>query len=147
MKDAIARDVVNVVGIPGSDTYANLVHARVGLLSNTVLPSYIGLYVAELNRAFMSTSSARIAPDIDQVPAMMAYRRELTKAASESTMLSVSEQRAPLGYPRYNNDDGTADIPVKVEELRLKRLAIEVQSGSVANILAPEDRPALQSPT
>src|SRR5215469_6399513 len=33
-----------------------------------------------------------------------------------------------------------------VEELRLKRLAIQVQGGSVANILAPEDRPALRSP-
>jgi phage portal protein BeeE len=99
-----------LVEIPGSDTYANLAHARVGLLSDTVLPSYIGLYVSELtNRALMTTSGARIEPDIDQVPAMMAYRRELTKAASEATMLSVSEQRALLGYPRYADDDDTAE--------------------------------------
>jgi phage portal protein BeeE len=98
-----------LVEIPGSDTYANLAHARVGLLSDTVLPSYIGLYVSELNRALMTTSGARIEPDIDQVPAMMAYRRELTKAASEATMLSVSEQRALLGYPRYAADDDTAE--------------------------------------
>jgi hypothetical protein len=57
----------------------------------------------------MTTSGARIEPDIDQVPAMMAYRRELTKAASEPTMLSVSEQRALLGYPRYAADDDTAE--------------------------------------
>jgi hypothetical protein len=117
-----------------------------GSWSDTVLPSYIGLYVSELNRALMTASGARIEPDIDQVPAMMAYRRELTKAASEATILSVNEQRALLCYSRYNDDDDTADVPVKVEELRLRRLAIEGQgrvhcqpSGARRSVGASQD--------
>src|SRR5215471_5770858 len=49
MKDAIARDVVTrmgvptqLVGIPGSDTYANLAHARVGLLTEPCCPPTSG---------------------------------------------------------------------------------------------------------
>src|SRR5262249_37112524 len=58
IKDSLARDVVmtlgvptQLVGLPGSDTYNNLAMARVGFLTDTVLPAYISLYVAGLNHA------------------------------------------------------------------------------------------------
>jgi HK97 family phage portal protein len=145
IKDSLARDVAMTFGVPsqllalpGQDTYNNIAMARVGFLTDTVLPGYIGLYVSGLNHALMR-NGAEIRPDIEHIPAMMEYRRQLTKSASEATMLSINEQRALLGYPPYE-DDETADVPVKLEELRLKRLAIEAQGGNVANILAPQDR-------
>jgi HK97 family phage portal protein len=145
IKDSLARDVAMTFGVPsqllalpGQDTYNNLGEARVALISETVLPGYINLYVSGLNHALMR-NGAEVRPDIEHIPAMMAYRRQLTKAAVEATMLSVNEQREMLGYPPYE-DDEMADVPVKLEELKLKRLAIEVQGGNVGNILGPSER-------
>lgn len=140
IKDSLARDIVmtfgvptQLVGLPGTDTFSNLAQARVGLLSDTVLPGYIGLYVAGLNHALMN-SGAEIKADVEHIPAMIRARQDMTDMAAKATMLSVNEQRALLGYPRYEDDD-TADVPVLLENMRLKRLAIEVQGGNVANIL------------
>ena len=145
IKDSLARDVVmtfgvptQLVGLPGSDTYNNIALARVGFLTDTILPGYIGLYVAGLNHALMS-SGAEIRADVEQIPAMIRARQDMTDMATKATMLSVNEQRALLGYARYE-DDETSDVPVLLEELRLKRLAIEVQGGNVSNILAPDSR-------
>ena len=140
IKDSIARDVVmtfgcptQLFGLPGSDTFNNLAQARVGLLTDTVLPGYIGLYVAGLNHALM-TSGAEIVPDVEHVPAMIRARQDMTDMAGKAKMLSINEQRAMLGYPAYT-EDAAADVPVLLEEFRLKQLAIEVQGGNVANIL------------
>jgi len=145
IKDSLARDVTmtfgvpsQLVGLPGQDTYNNLAMARVGFLTDTVLPGYIGLYVAGLNHALMS-SRAEIIADVEHIPAMIRARQDMTDMASRATMLSVNEQRALLGYARYE-DDETADVPVMLETLRLKRLAIEVQGGNVSNILEPDSR-------
>jgi phage portal protein BeeE len=145
IKDSIARDVVmsfgvptQLVGLPGTDTYNNLAMARVGFITDTVLPGYINLYTAGLNHALMNGNGALIIPDVEHIPAMIAARAQLTTTAKEADMLSINEQRAMLGYPKF--DDPEADVPVKLEELRLKRMAIEVQGGNVANILGPEAR-------
>lgn len=141
IKDSLARDVVmtfgvptQLVGLPGTDTYNNLAMARVGFLTDTVLPGYINLYVAGLNHALMNGNGARIIPDVEHIPAMIAARQQMTEMAAKATMLSINEQRRLLGYPSYDDDDA-ADVPVLLEEMRLKRLAIEVQGGNVANIL------------
>lgn len=141
IKDSLARDVVmtfgvptQLVGLPGTDTYNNLAMARVGFLTDTVLPGYIGLYVSSLNHALMNGHGALIRPDIEHIPAMVTARQQMTDMAAQATMLSINEQRALLGYPRYEDDDA-ADVPVLLEEMKLKRLAIEVQGGNVANIL------------
>jgi len=140
IKDSLARDVVmtfgvptQLVGLPGTDTYNNLAMARVGFLTDTVLPGYIGLYVAGLNHALMR-NGAEIRPDIEHIPAMIAGRREMIEMTAKASMLSVNEQRALLGYPPYDEDD-TANIPVKLEELRIRRAAIEAQMGGVSNLL------------
>jgi len=145
IKDSLARDVVmtfgvptQLVGLPGSDTFNNLAMARVGFLTDTVLPGYVGLYVAGLNHALMR-NGARIEADVEHIPAMIRARQDMTDMAARATMLSVNEQRELLGYPRYTEDE-TADVPVLLETLRLKRLAIEVQGGNVSNILSPESR-------
>lgn len=147
IKDSLARDVAMTFGVPsqllalpGQDTYNNLAMARVGFLTDCVLPGYIGLYVSGLNQSLMR-NGAKITPDTEHIPAMMAAREQLTTTAVRATMLSINEQRAMLGYPPYEGDgEEIANVPVKLEELRLKRLAIEVQGGNVSNILNPSDR-------
>jgi phage portal protein BeeE len=144
IKDSLARDVVmtfgvptQLVGLPGQDTYNNMAMARVGFLTDTVLPGYIGLYVAGLNHALMK-NGAHIEPDLEHIPAMVAGRQAMIEMAAKASMLSINEQRALLGYPKFedeNDEYADADVPVKLEELRLKRLAIEAQMGGVTNLL------------
>lgn len=139
IKDSLARDIVmtfgvpsQLVGLPGTDTYNNVASARVGFLTDTVLPGYIGLYCAALNHALMK-NGAQIKPDVEQIPAMIAGRREMIDMASRASMLSINEQRKMLGYPKFIDTDKEVsgyvdpDVPIKLEELRLKRLAIEAQ--------------------
>lgn len=145
IKDSLARDVVmtfgvptQLVGLPGTDTYNNLAMARVGFLTDTVLPGYIGLMVSGLNHALMR-NGAKIQPDIEHIPAMVAYRQQMVETAARASMLSINEQRALLGYPRFegkeDDDYADADVPIRLEELRLKRLAIEAQMGQVSTLV------------
>lgn len=148
MKDAIARDVVmtfgvptQLVGIPGSDTYANLEHARVGL-AQTTIQSYIALYTAALNQAFMRHGTATIVVDLEHVPAMAAARGALADQVARSDWMSVNEQRRLMGLPAF--DHQRADVPIRLMEMELKLLAIEAQggdsmlAGGVGRLLAGE---------
>jgi len=150
VKDSLARDVVmtfgvptQLVGLPGTDTYNNIALARVGFITDTILPGYIGLYVAGLNHALMK-NGAEIRPDIEHIPAMVTARQQMTEMAAKATMLSINEQRALLGYPAYEEtpDDiiGTtygldADTPTKLLDLRIKVAAVMAQSGGVSTLL------------
>lgn len=145
IKDSLARDVcatfgvpTQLVGLPGTDTYNNLALARVGLLTDTVLPGYINLYVSSLNDAFMDGAggerAARINPNTAAIPSMAASRLQLVDSAKNATMLSVNEQRALLGFPPYDEDE-MADVPVLLETMRQSRLKIEGGAGTIGGQL------------
>jgi phage portal protein BeeE len=136
IKDSLARDIVmtfgvptQLVGLPGQDTYNNMAMARVGFLTDTVLPGYINLYVAALNHALLNDSTATIRVDVAHIPAMAAARLQLVDIARNASMLTVNEQRQLLGYPPH--EDPTADVPVMVEDLNRKRLQVEILAGQV----------------
>lgn len=143
IKDSLARDVcmtfgvpTQLVGIPGTDTYNNLINARVGFLTDTVLPGYINLYVAALNHALMHQSGAEIRVDITHIPAMAQARLQLVDIARNASMLTVNEQRALLGYPAH--DDPMADVPIQVEILARQRLQVEIMASNVGKELEGE---------
>ena len=143
IKDSLARDVcmtfgvpTQLVGLPGTDTYNNLALARVGFLTDTVLPGYVNLYTAAATQALLNESKAKIEPDLEMLPAMVAARNAMMEIAAKATMLSINEQRAMVGYPPFLGDN--ADTPVLLEELALKRLAIEAQGGNATNILGKQ---------
>jgi len=155
IKDSLARDVTmtfgvpsQLVALPGQDTYNNLALARIGFLTDTVLPGYINLYVAALNLALLMGDDAVIRPDISQLPAMVQGRLQMVETAVRATMLSVNEQRALLGYPPY--DDPMANVPVQVEELARKRLQVEIFGGQItgggADSRWPAPRPHEDAP-
>src|SRR5262249_30850233 len=148
-KDSLARDVcmtfgvpTQLVGLPGTDTYNNIALARVGFVTDTILPGYIGLYVSGLNHSLMQ-NGARIMPDIEHIPAMVTARQQMTEMAAKATMLSINEQRALLGYAAFEEETEDnalglaldADMPVKLMELKLKLAAVQAQMGGVSNIL------------
>jgi phage portal protein BeeE len=148
IKDSLARDVcmtfgvpTQLVGLPGTDTYNNIALARVGFITDTILPAYIQLYISALNHALMR-NGARIVPDIEQIPAMITARQQMTELAAKATMLSLNEQRKLLGYPEYEGHSEIGDVygidadtPVKLLDLIVKIAAIQAQAGGVSNLL------------
>jgi len=136
IKDSLARDVAmtfgvptQLLGLPGQDTYNNLANARVGFLTETVLPGYVSVYVAALNHSLMSALQAAIKPNIAAIPSMAAARLQLVDTATSAKMLTLNEQRALLGYPRYEDED--ADVPIALEEMRVARLKAESGPGGI----------------
>jgi len=143
IKDSLARDVcmtfgvpTQLVGIPGTDTYNNLINARVGFLTDTVLPGYINLYVAALNHALMHQSGSEIRVDVTHIPAMAQARLQLVDIARNATMLTVNEQRALLGYPP--NEDPMSNMPIQTEILNRQRLQVEIMASNVGKELENE---------
>lgn len=135
IKDSLARDVAAVfgvptqlLGLPGQDTYNNLANARVGFLTETVLPGYVTLYTAVLNHSLMRERDAIIEPNIEALPSLAQSRLQLVDAASRATMLTLNEQRALLGYARYNDEE--ADVPILLEQMRVARTKVEMGAAS-----------------
>ena len=137
VKDSMARDVVVTMGVPtqlvgikGNDTYNNINQARIGFVSETVIPGYLRFIVAQLNSVLLAKERGRLAIDVDGLPAMVAARTALIDAAAGATMLTLNEQREMLGFGRF--DDAAADIPVFLVEQRLKTLQVGVAKGMSA---------------
>ena len=124
VKDSMARDVVVTMGVPtqlvgikGNDTYNNINQARIGFVSETVIPGYLRFIVAQLNTVFLAKERGRLAINVDGLPAMVAARTALIDAAAGATMLTLNEQREMLGFGRF--EDAAADIPVFLVDQRL----------------------------
>jgi phage portal protein BeeE len=153
IKNSLARDVcacfgvpIQLMGLPGAETaYNATVQARVGLLSDTVLPSYVNLFVAGLNHVLMP-NGARIVADVDNVPTLMSWRQTLTESAQRAKFMSTNERRAMVGLARFEDqpDLPSADVPLELLELKLKQEAIRAQGGAPSNVAArlPLDEPA-----
>jgi len=60
---------------------------------------------------------------------MAAARLQLVDTATSAKMLTLNEQRALLGYPRYEDED--ADVPIALEEMRVARLKAESGPGGI----------------
>jgi len=142
IKNSLARDVcacfgvpIQLMGLPGAETaYNATVQARVGLLSDTVLPSYVNLFVAGLNHALMRNGT-RIVVDVDNVPTLMSWRQTLTESAQRAKFMSTNERRAMVGLARFEGqpDLPSADVPLELLELKLKQEAVRAQGGGISN--------------
>lgn len=149
IKDSLARDVCAIMGvpsqlmsIPGSQTYANYETAMKAMITETVIPMYLGPLVEELTRTLLRGSAAGredrtaksvVAFDIDAWPAMVLARLQLAEITNKADCLSIDEQRELLGYPALENEEDGKLVP-KVEKLRLERLKIELAAGDPAGV-------------
>jgi hypothetical protein len=88
-----------LLGIPGDNTYSNYAEANRALYRQTVLPllsriaSALGHWLGE-----SFGGSLRLAPDLDEVPALSIEREALWKRVGEADFLTVDEKRAAAGY-------------------------------------------------
>ena len=104
LKAAAARDVAlafgvppMLLGLPGDATYANYREANRALWRLTLLPLANKLLSALTEGLVTWFPDARLAVDLDQIPALAEDRERLWSQVSAAAFLSDAEKRAMLG--------------------------------------------------
>lgn len=110
LKAAAARDVAlafgvppMLLGLPGDNTYANYREANRALWRLTLLP-LAGKILSALGEGLVTWfPDARLAIDLDRVPALAEDREKLWAQVGAASFLSDAEKRALLGLPDLEN--------------------------------------------
>ena len=104
LKSAAARDIAlafgvppMLLGLPGDNTYANYRKANRALWRLTLLPLAAKLLSALQEGLEPWFPGARLAVDLDQIPALSEDRERLWKQVAEAEFLSREEKRTMLG--------------------------------------------------
>lgn len=85
-----------LVPIPGSQTFANFMEARLALWEDCVLPLARDL-AQEITRA-VNMPNAEVRVDVDDIPALAPRRAEKWNAVGSASFLTTNEKRIALGY-------------------------------------------------
>jgi HK97 family phage portal protein len=95
-----------LIGIQGSQTYANMAEARLALYEDTVVPMALQCR-DEMNRwlAPMFGPNLRLDIDKDEVHALTLRRDAVWDKIGRADFLSLNEKRAALGYPPVDGGD------------------------------------------
>ncbi len=110
-RDMSARDIAmaydvppQLVGISGSQTFANFEQARLSLYEDAVMPLLDG-YTDDLNRWLVPIFDENLHLEFDQdaIPALAVRRREKWAMVQSSTILTINEKRQELGFDRIEN--------------------------------------------
>jgi HK97 family phage portal protein len=112
-KEAAAREIAlafgvppMLLGLPGDNTYSNYQEANRAFYRLTVLPvvnRLVSALAGWLPRFWGET--LRIAPELDQVPALAVEREALWRRIAAADFLSVDEKRLLLGLPRLGSGE------------------------------------------
>ncbi|NQX94962.1 MAG: phage portal protein [Erythrobacter sp.] len=105
LKSTAAREVAlafgvppMLLGLPGDNTYSNYREANKALWRLTLLPLASKLYAALLEGLAPWFPSAKLAVDLDKVPALAEDREKLWKQVSDADFLTREEKRQLLGF-------------------------------------------------
>lgn len=104
---AMAYDVPpQLVGIEGSQTFANFEQARLSLYEDAVLP-LVDDYADELNRWLVPRygENLELCFDQDAIPALMVRRREKWEMIGQTDVLTINEKRLALGFDAIEGGD------------------------------------------
>jgi len=126
-----------MIGIEGSQTFANYDQARMSLYEDTVIPLMQDGLDALVNwlSPLYKEQGLRLEVDIDAIPALAPRRAESRKVIESSSNLTVNEKRVALGYEERDEGDvilvSSSMIPLDI-------------AGSESETLTPEEA-ALQA--
>ncbi len=99
---------LQVIPIPGSQTFANYAEARLALWEDTVL-NLEGNLLAELMKwlapYYPDGDQLSIRPNLDEIPALAQRRAEKWEQVSNSTFLTTNEKRLELNLEEYSPGD------------------------------------------
>jgi len=106
LKAAAARDIAlafgvppMLLGLPGDSTYANYREANRALWRLSLLPLAAKIFAGLQEGLSPWFPKARLAIDLDRVPALSEDRERLWSMVSEATFLTDAEKRELLGLP------------------------------------------------
>ncbi|MBV1918533.1 MAG: phage portal protein [Sphingomonadaceae bacterium] len=106
LKSAAARDIAlafgvppMLLGLPGDSTYANYREANRALWRLTLLPLAAKIFAALGEGLSPWFPKAKLAIDLDRVPALSEDRERLWRQVSDAEFLTDSEKRGLLGLP------------------------------------------------
>lgn len=133
-KDTSARDVarafgvpVQLLGIPGDNTYSNLQEAEVAFYRKTILPLANAIKV-RLNNWFVRSKETGLYLDYDkdEIEALAPLRDAKWKRIDSSTFLTVNEKREALGYEEVDNGDQilVSNLLVPLEQVGKQPVAL-----------------------
>lgn len=112
-KHSSSRDIAlafgvppQLLGIPGDNTYSNLVEARIALWEQNIIP-YVENTVEHLNRWFMPIfgNNLKLCYDIDAVSALSAKRDALWNRINKIGFMTINEKRNIVGLPPLKGGD------------------------------------------
>jgi phage portal protein BeeE len=146
-----------LLGIEGSQTYANFEEARYALYLLTVMP-LVDLYFDELNRWLtpLYGEDLKICYDKSSIDALDYVRQRKTESMLNSTVLTINEKREllglpprgeaeadqlfidpnmlPLGFEAFNSEEQAAQDAAKAfVRMGMKRSEAEVKAWEVFN--------------
>ena len=95
-----------ILGIPGSQTFANMEQARLFMWEDTVIP-LLGHLRSALNTWLVPQfdDTLRLDNDLDQVPALGERRRQHFEMLERSDYLTINEKRVATGYEPIDDGD------------------------------------------
>jgi HK97 family phage portal protein len=112
-RDLSARDIAlaydvppQLVGIEGSQTFANFEQARLSLYEDAVLP-LLDSYRDDFNRWLVPASGEDLALEFneDGIPALAPRRRAVWDMVQQADFLTVNEKRVTLGFAAIEGGD------------------------------------------
>jgi HK97 family phage portal protein len=112
-KDSVARDIATVLGVPpnllnlpGDNTYNNVAEAKLALYEETIIPRARQI-VEDFNRWLVPLFGPNLSLEIDEdaIPALEPKRAEKWAAIMASTIHTINEKRALLGFEPVDNGD------------------------------------------
>jgi phage portal protein BeeE len=132
------RIPTQLLGIEGSQTYANYEEARLAFYIETVLP-LVDLYYSELNRWLAPAygDNVEIFYDEESITALNPIREKNTKMKMESGVLTTNEKRELIGYEPVDEPEAdqilvnTSQMPLGLDVL----MEDEQDTQDIANAL------------
>ena len=113
IKDGAARDIAlafgvppQLLGIPGDNTYSNLVEARLALWEDTVLPM-LDRVLERLNNWLVPLygGDLTLSYNIDDISALSAKREKVWNALNGVSFMTINEKRSMFGLPHIEGGD------------------------------------------
>jgi len=137
---------LQVIPIPGEQTFANYQEARLALLEDTVIP-LMDDFLDELNHWLLpmyglDQTKVQLQMNLNDVPALASRRKERWEMVNSSNLLTIDEAREAIGYDPLNVT-GSDQLWVPSGKLPLD-LSAGLPTGATEGANAPEQAPTAE---
>lgn len=103
IKNSAARDIAlsfgvpsQMLGIPGDNTYSNLVEARIAMWEQTILPT-LDRVIDYFNKWLVNTNNLFLSYNKDDISALVSRREKIWSYINDADFMTSDEKRKALG--------------------------------------------------